>query len=141
MIRITNAITIAESELTFRFFTAQGPGGQNVNKVATSAHLTFDAESSPSLSEAVVRRLRGLAGRRMTAAGMVIIRAQRFRSQERNKDDAIDRLVQLLARAAEPPTVRVKKGPTRGMIERRLDQKRRKATAKRTRGSVRGGLE
>jgi ribosome-associated protein len=137
MIRITDAIAIAESELTFRFFTAQGPGGQNVNKVASAAHLTFDAADSSSLPEEVVRRLRGVAGRRMTAAGVVIIRAQRFRSQERNKENAIERLVHLLARAAEPPTIRVKHRPTRGMIERRLDVKRRRATTKRTRGPVR----
>ena len=137
MIRVTDTIAIAESELMFRFLPAQGPGGQHVNKVATSAQLTFDAAGSPSLPEPVVRRLRSVAGRRMTAAGVVIIRAQRYRSHERNKEDAVERLVHLLARAAEPPPVRVRHAPTRGMIEHRLDEKRRTATTKRTRGAVR----
>jgi ribosome-associated protein len=134
MIRITDRIAIPESELSFTYTTSQGPGGQNVNKVATAARLVFDAADSPSLPPDVKIRLRGLAGRRMTAAGILTINAQRFRSQERNRDDSIDRLVDLLQRAAERPTIRIKKGPTRGMIEHRLDGKRRRSATKQSRG-------
>ena len=134
MIRITDRISIAESELSFTYTTSQGPGGQNVNKVATAARLVFDAADSPSLPPDVKIRLRGLAGRRMTAAGVVTISAQRFRSQERNREDAIDRLVDLLERAAVRPTTRRVSGPTRGMIQQRLDEKRRRSATKQLRG-------
>lgn len=133
MIRITDRISIAESELSFTYTTSQGPGGQNVNKVATAARLIFDAGASPSLPADAKARLRDIAGRRMTAAGILTISAQRFRSQERNREDAIDRLVDLLQRAVERPVTRIKKGPTRGMIQQRLDDKRRRAATKRTR--------
>ena len=133
MIQITDRISIAESELSFTYTTSQGPGGQNVNKVATAARLVFDAAASPSLSPEVKRRLRGIAGRRMTAAGVVTIKAQRFRSQERNRDDAIDRLVGLLQRAAERPTTRIPTSPTPGMIQHRLDDKHHRSTTKRIR--------
>ena len=138
MIRITDQISIAEAELTFTFLPSQGPGGQNVNKVATAARLVFDAAGSRSLPAEVKSRLRGIGGRRVTAAGMVTINAQRFRSQERNREDAINRLVGLLERAAKRPIVRRKAGPTRGMIEQRLDEKRRRAATKRSRGKPRG---
>ncbi len=133
MIRITDRISIAESELSFTYTTAQGPGGQNVNKVATSARLVFDAAASPSLAPDIKARLRGLAGRRMTAAGILTISAQRFRSQERNREDAIDRLVDLLQRAAVRPIIRRVSGPSKGMVQQRLDDKRRRSTTKRTR--------
>jgi ribosome-associated protein len=133
MIRITDRISIAESELSFTYTTSQGPGGQNVNKVATAVRLVFDAASSPSLPPDVKIRLRGLAGRRMTAAGVVTINAQRFRSQERNRSDAVDRLIDLLERAAERPTIRRASGPSKGMIQQRLDDKRRRSATKRTR--------
>ena len=134
MIRITDRMFIAESEMSFSYTTSQGPGGQNVNKVATAARLVFDAAASTALTPEMTRRLRALAGRRMTAAGVVIISAQRFRSQERNRGDAIDRLVSLLQRAVERPSVRVPSRPARGMIEQRLDEKRRRSATKRTRG-------
>jgi ribosome-associated protein len=137
MIRVTNGMAIAESEVTYRFFVSSGPGGQNVNKVATAAQLRFDAASSPSLAEEVVRRLRSIAGRRMTADGVVHITAQRFRSQDRNREDALDRLVALLRRAAERPNVRRATRPPKGAVERRLESKSRRSATKRTRGTVR----
>lgn len=133
MIRIRDHIFVAESELSFSYTTAQGPGGQNVNKVATAARLLFNAAGSPALTLEIRSRLRVIAGRRMTAEGVVIINAQRFRSQERNREDAVERLVRLLQRAVERPSVRVPLRPTRGMIEHRLDEKRRRATTKRIR--------
>lgn len=136
MIPVTENITIAESELMFHYIRSTGPGGQNVNKVATAAQLRFDALASPSLPEEVRRRLRSIAGKRMTIVGEIVITAQRFRSQERNREDAIDRLVRMLRRAAEPPRPRTATRPTRAMVERRLDNKARRSATKRSRGSV-----
>jgi ribosome-associated protein len=136
MIPVTENIAIAESELMFHYIRSTGPGGQNVNKVATAAQLRFDALASPSLPEDVRRRLRSIAGKRMTIAGEIVITAQRFRSQERNRDDAIDRLVRMLRRAAAPPRPRTATRPTRAMVERRLDNKSRRSATKRSRGSV-----
>jgi ribosome-associated protein len=133
MIRITDRIAIAESEMSFTYTTAQGPGGQNVNKVATAARLVFGAAVSPSLTPEVKARLRGLAGRRMTAAGILTITGQRFRSQERNRQDAIDRLVDLIQRAAVRPIIRRVSAPSKGLVQQRLDEKRRRSTTKRTR--------
>ena len=96
MIRITDSIEIDESEIQEDFIRSSGPGGQNVNKVATAVKLRFDAAASPSLSPEILRRLALLAGRRMTQAGVLIIHSQRFRSQERNRQDALDRLIRLL---------------------------------------------
>jgi ribosome-associated protein len=133
MIRITPVIAIDESELHFDFVTASGPGGQNVNKVASAAQLRFDAAASPTLTESVRRRLAGLAGQRMTRDGIVVIHAQRFRSQERNRRDAIERLVALLREAATPPTFRRKTRPPRAAAERRLEAKRHTAARKKSR--------
>ena len=137
MILVTGDISIAESELTFHYIRSTGPGGQNVNKVATAAQLRFDAIESPALTPDVRKRLRSIAGRRMTAAGEIIITAQRFRSQERNRQDAIDRLVRLLRRAAEPPKPRTATRPTRAMIEHRLADKARRGATKKSRLPVR----
>ena len=106
-IRITSAIALDETELEESFIQASGPGGQNVNKVATAVQLRFDVVRSPSLPEPVRQRLVGLAGRRLTQNGVLIILAQRFRSQERNREDARHRLAELIREAAIPPKVRI----------------------------------
>jgi ribosome-associated protein len=136
MIRITPTITIAEDEIREQFVRASGPGGQNINKVATAVQLHFDVRHSSSLPEAVRERLMRLAGRRLTADGVLVIDARRFRTQERNRRDAMDRLMDLIQRAAEAPTPRVKTRPTRASRERRLAAKRLRATTKRARGRV-----
>lgn len=138
MIHVNGTIAIAERELSFSYFSAQGPGGQHVNRAATAVQLRFDAASSPSLTAEVVERLRRVAGRRMTEDGVVIVRAQRFRSQDMNRQDAIDRLVAMLQRAARAPTARRPTRPSRQAKERRLESKHRRATVKRSRGTPRG---
>ncbi len=140
MISITPSIAIDEAEVQFQFVTASGPGGQNVNRVATAAHLRFDAASSPSLTDEVRQRLASVAGRRMTGDGVLIIKAQRFRSQEQNREDAINRLVALLQKAAETPRRRRATRPTRASEERRLESKKRRSKTKRLRAPV-GGEE
>ena len=136
MIRITDSISLGENELEFRYVTSAGPGGQNVNRVATAAHLHFDAASSPSLPDDVKRRLRSVAGRRLSADGVLIIKAQRYRSQERNRDDAIERLVGILQRAAVPARERRATRPSQSSVEQRLEEKRRRANRKQSRLSV-----
>ncbi len=133
MIYITRAIAIDESEIHQEFIRASGPGGQNVNKVATAVQLRFDAHNSPSLPHEVRERLIHLAGKRITEDGILIINAQRFRTQERNRQDAIDRLVGLLRKAAEKPKLRRKTRPTLTSKKRWLETKRRRGEAKRTR--------
>ncbi len=133
MIDITPAIRLHEDELRFQFKLASGPGGQNVNKVATAAELRFDVARSPSLPEAVRARLLILAGSRVTQDGELLITARRFRSQERNRQDAIDRLIALIRKAAEPPKPRLKTRPSRAARERRLEEKRRRGEIKQTR--------
>lgn len=132
--RVTRSIIIDESELVERFIQASGPGGQNVNKVATAVELRFDVARSPALSAAVRERLAVLAGRRLSGDGVLVIFAQRFRSQARNREDARTRLAELLRAAATPPKVRRATRPTRAAKERRLENKRRTATRKQTRG-------
>ena len=136
MIRITSDIAIDEREIEWQFIRASGPGGQNVNKVASAVKLRFDAAASPALGAALRTRLARLAGRRMTADGVLVIDARRYRSQERNREDAIARLVALIRKAAEPPRPRRKTKPTRASRERRLATKRRRGTTKETRGPV-----
>jgi ribosome-associated protein len=133
VIRLSNHICIAESELEERFVCASGPGGQNVNKVATAVELRFDVRRSPNLPEPVRVRLERLAGRRLTKDGVLVIRADRFRTQEQNRADARARLAALVRRAAVPPKVRVKTRPTRGANERRLKAKGHRGLTKRTR--------
>jgi ribosome-associated protein len=130
LIRITTNISIGESELQERFIRASGPGGQNVNKLASAVQLRFDARRSPSLPHDVRRRLEHLAGRRLTNDGVVVITAQRHRTQERNRQDALDRLVELIRRAAVAPTPRKTSKPSAAARERRLQSKRRRGSLK-----------
>ena len=130
MIRITDAIALDERELEERFIRASGPGGQNVNKLATAVQLRFDVRRSPSLPAAVRVRLEKLAGKKLTRDGVLVIAAQRFRTQERNRQDALDRLIDLIARAAVAPKPRRPTKPTAGSRARRLEGKKRRATIK-----------
>jgi ribosome-associated protein len=141
MIHITTAITIDESEIQEDFVHASGPGGQNVNKVATSVKLRFDVANSRSLPEEVRKRLVSLAGNRVTEEGILIIDARRFRTQGRNRKDATDRLVELIRNAAQRPKIRRKTRPTLASKKRRLESKRRDAESKRVRGPVHPGNE
>src|ERR1700760_5003541 len=113
MIRITDRIGIDESEIEERFIRASGPGGQNVNKLSTAVQLRFDLRHSPSLPEAMRARAERLAGKRLTRDGVLVITAQRHRTQERNRQDALDRLIELLREAAIAPTPRRPTRPTR----------------------------
>lgn len=141
MIEITPDIRIAEDELRFQFKLASGPGGQNVNKVATAAELRFDAAHSPSLPEAVRARLLALAGSRATQDGELLITARRFRSQERNRQDAIERLIALIQKAIEVPKPRLKTRPSRAAKQRRMDAKRRVGEKKQTRRPLGGSRD
>lgn len=135
MIRVTEDIAIDERELHEEFIRASGPGGQNVNKVATAVKLRFDAARSRSLPADVRDRLIRLAGRRITEEGVIIIDARRFRSQERNRQDARERLAALIRKAAQRPKPRKKTHPTVASKERRLEEKRRRGQTKRARRS------
>ena len=136
MLRVTPTLSIDESELDERFVRASGPGGQNVNKVATAVELRFKPAASPVLSDAVRARLTSLAGSRMTADGMLVIDARRFRTQAQNREDARERLAALVRKALTPPKRRHKTSPTAGSERRRLEAKRRRSEAKRGRGTV-----
>jgi ribosome-associated protein len=130
MIRIDHRISIDERELEERFIRASGPGGQNVNKLATAVQLRFDARHSPSLPAQVRTRLERLAGRRLTREGVLVIRAQRHRTQERNRQDALERLIALIQRAAVAPVPRRPTKPTAGARERRLQSKKHRGSIK-----------
>ena len=136
MIQITPSIAIDESEIHQDFIHASGPGGQNVNKVATAVQLRFDVRNSPSLNDDVRGRLIRLAGKRVTGEGILIINARRFRTQDRNRQDSIDRLVKMIRKAAETPKSRRKTRPTLASKRRRLETKRRHGEIKRKRRSV-----
>lgn len=133
MISVTPTIQIDENELQFQFKLASGPGGQNINKVATAAELRFDAAHSPALPDEVRARLLNLAGSRMNKDGELLITARRFRSQERNRQDAMDRLVALIQQAAAIPKPRLKRKPSRAAKQRRVAEKRRIGEKKQTR--------
>ena len=137
MITITADLSLDERELSETFIRASGPGGQNVNKVATAVQLRFDARRAGGLSERVRARAIKLAGQKATKDGVIIIEAGRFRTQEQNRADARARLTALIAKAAEPPPKpRKKTRPSKGAIEKRLRQKAGRATVKRLRGRV-----
>jgi ribosome-associated protein len=135
MIRITDQISIDESELTETFVRASGPGGQNVNKLATAVQLRFDVRHSPSLPADVRARVALLAGRRLTQDGVLVIIAQRHRTQERNREDARERLTELIRQAAVPPKRRRPTRPTAASRERRIESKKRRSGVKRLRGT------
>jgi ribosome-associated protein len=132
---ITPSLLLDEAELEEVFVRAPGPGGQNVNKVATAVQLRFPLERTTTLPDDVRRRLRGLAGRRVSSDGWLIIEANRFRSQARNREDARDRLVELIRKAAHPPKPRKPTRPSAGAKERRLSDKRARGQVKRGRAS------
>jgi ribosome-associated protein len=138
MINITPSISIDPSEIEEVFLRASGPGGQKVNKTESAVQLRFDARHCRALSNAVFLRLKKLAGRRMTASGQLVITARQFRTQEQNRRDAMDRLIELIREAAQPPKHRRPTKPTKASKQRRLESKKRIANIKRARGRVRG---
>ncbi|MGI9407983.1 MAG: alternative ribosome rescue aminoacyl-tRNA hydrolase ArfB [Hyphomicrobiaceae bacterium] len=136
-VRITDTLSIEDDEIVETFIRAGGPGGQNVNKVSTAVQLRFDVRNSPSLFEAVKRRLEKLAGSKLTRDGVIVITANRKRTQDANRRDARERLVELIAAAAVPPKRRVPTKPRPAAKKRRMDEKSKRGAVKRTRGKVR----
>lgn len=135
MIQVTAEIALDEDELEFDYVRASGPGGQNINKVATAVQLRFNLGGSSALPESVRQRLGRLAGRRLNADGILQIEARRFRTQEQNRQDALDRLVNLIRAAALPPRPRRPTRPSAASRQRRLEAKKRRSTVKRLRRS------
>ncbi len=130
-------ISVPESELEWHFIRASGPGGQNVNKVSTAVELRFNVARTRSFGSAVKSRLCKLAGTRMTTDGVLVIQAQRFRSQTRNRDDALRRLAELVSKAAHAPKVRKPTAPSLAARRRRVDEKKQRSAVKKRRGTVR----
>jgi ribosome-associated protein len=141
MIRVTDSISLNENEIQLDFIRSSGPGGQNVNKVSSAVQLRFDTTASSALTDEVRSRLKQLAGRRMTAEGILIIEARRYRTQDRNREDAIDRLVTLIRRAAEKPRQRRRSKPPTAAKQKRLRAKKQRGEIKRRRSRIRLSTE
>jgi ribosome-associated protein len=136
MISVTRAVSIGEDEISIDYVRSGGPGGQNVNKVATAAQLRFDIANSPNLPDDVRKRLVKLGGSRVTSDGVLIIDARRYRTQEKNREDAVNRLIKLIRKAAQKPKPRRKTKPPRQSKEKRLESKRRRSATKEMRKPI-----
>ncbi len=136
-LKITEELSVPKEDLHFKFKRSSGPGGQNVNKVSTAVQLRFDVQHSRWLSTAVKQRLRQLASGKMTREGILLIEAQRHRTQERNREEAVRRFVALLRQAAHPPKRRLRTFPTATAKQKRLEAKKRRSTLKKMRSRVR----
>lgn len=132
-IRVTPTISIDDSEIEERFVRASGPGGQNVNKVASAVQLRFDVDGSPNLTDGVKRRLKKLGGSRMTLDGVLVLSAENHRTQKRNREDALDRLIDLIRDAAKPPKYRVATRPSLSAKRKRVESKVKRGLTKRAR--------
>jgi ribosome-associated protein len=136
LIHVTDRISLSETELEWQFVRASGPGGQNVNKVSSAVELRFDVTRTDRLPAEIKDRLRRLAGSRMTGDGVLVIQARRFRSQARNREDALQRLIDLVAAASVSPKPRKPTTPSRAAKRRRLEAKKTRAATKQRRGAV-----
>ncbi len=138
MIEVTPTLSIDEKEIQESFVRASGPGGQNVNKVSTAVQLKFDIRNSPSLPPDVKQRLIYLAGKRLSSSGVIILTSQKFRTQEKNRQDALTRLIALIRQATKKPKARKKTKPSAAAKQERMDEKRRRSDVKKTRKPIKG---
>ena len=136
MIQISASISIAEKEIKENFIRAPGPGGQKVNKTESAVQLRFNARTSPSLSLSQFKRLKALAGQRITREGAIVITANQFRSQDQNRKDALDRLIKMIKKSAETSKIRRPTKPSKNAKKRRLEGKRHQSAIKKDRGKV-----